>query len=299
MGDTDSGNSFNDSASISFSGKVMFAAIILLFLAVVFVIFLHLYAKWYWGRNGMAARSQSRRRFVFGGDRDSVLAPRRGLEPSLIQSLPVVIFNPSEFKEGLECAVCLSELAEGEKARLLPICNHGFHLECIDMWFQSHSTCPLCRNVVASSDSSSSPESDEEEIPVPELNSAVGHSTESPNFPTNILFWGTQDQVSTGVSLAVEEGPSSSSASPPTKLEGNGMLVIDVPRQLTDSFSFPSSSSSIRFPEEELKSPTAATRLRSLKRLLSREKRVVPSSPTGADIEQGGNAQSIKAPSDP
>ncbi|MGJ2918479.1 RING finger domain-containing protein, partial [Salmonella enterica subsp. enterica serovar Paratyphi A] len=38
--------------------------------------------------------------------------------------------------------MCLSEFEEKDKLRVLPKCNHGFHLECIDMWFHSHSTCP-------------------------------------------------------------------------------------------------------------------------------------------------------------
>lgn len=45
----------------------------------------------------------------------------------------------------MDCAVCLSEFEEGETGRVLPKCNHSFHIDCIDMWFQSHSTCPLCR----------------------------------------------------------------------------------------------------------------------------------------------------------
>jgi hypothetical protein len=32
--------------------------------------------------------------------------------------------------------------------RLLPKCNHSFHINCIDMWFHSHSTCPICRSPV-------------------------------------------------------------------------------------------------------------------------------------------------------
>ncbi|KHN26534.1 RING-H2 finger protein ATL2 [Glycine soja] len=48
-------------------------------------------------------------------------------------------------KTGPECAVCLSEFEPGETGRVLPKCNHSFHIECIDMWFHSHDTCPLCR----------------------------------------------------------------------------------------------------------------------------------------------------------
>jgi E3 ubiquitin-protein ligase ATL6/9/15/31/42/55 len=48
-------------------------------------------------------------------------------------------------QEHRECAVCLSDFEEEDDLRLLPGCKHVFHQDCIDVWFQSHSTCPLCR----------------------------------------------------------------------------------------------------------------------------------------------------------
>lgn len=47
--------------------------------------------------------------------------------------------------EGTECSVCLSEFQEEEMLRLLPKCNHAFHVSCIDTWLRSHTNCPLCR----------------------------------------------------------------------------------------------------------------------------------------------------------
>ncbi|XP_039135190.1 RING-H2 finger protein ATL79-like [Dioscorea cayenensis subsp. rotundata] len=46
---------------------------------------------------------------------------------------------------GAECAICLNEFAEGDGVRVLPACNHGFHVKCIEGWFVSHSSCPTCR----------------------------------------------------------------------------------------------------------------------------------------------------------
>ncbi|KAK8950996.1 RING-H2 finger protein ATL60 [Platanthera zijinensis] len=103
----------------------------------------------------MASRPRIRRRnhagpnFVFSAGEQ---LRGSGIDPAALASLPVTIYRSSELKQGLECAICLAELADGEKARLLPKCSHGFHLECIDTWFRSNSTCPVCRSPVDGED---------------------------------------------------------------------------------------------------------------------------------------------------
>ncbi|KAI5000279.1 hypothetical protein ZWY2020_004868 [Hordeum vulgare] len=44
-----------------------------------------------------------------------------------------------------ERAVCLGAIRVGAMAKLLRACAHVYHVECIDLWLASHSTCPLCR----------------------------------------------------------------------------------------------------------------------------------------------------------
>ncbi|XP_008789970.1 RING-H2 finger protein ATL64-like [Phoenix dactylifera] len=84
------------------------------------------------------------------------LYPRNGrLDSRVLSSLPIFVYSIGS-EEKTECAVCLMEFKEGEEGRLLPRCNHGFHTECVDMWFQSHSTCPLCRASIESGASDSS-----------------------------------------------------------------------------------------------------------------------------------------------
>ncbi|WVY93710.1 hypothetical protein V8G54_032798 [Vigna mungo] len=46
---------------------------------------------------------------------------------------------------GSECAICLDDIATDQPARLIPGCNHAFHVECADTWLSKHPTCPLCR----------------------------------------------------------------------------------------------------------------------------------------------------------
>ncbi|PRQ18802.1 putative transcription factor C2H2 family [Rosa chinensis] len=75
--------------------------------------------------------------------------PKEGLDLSLIQSFPTFIYaSVKDFrieKYGLECAICLLEFEDDSMLRLLTACCHVFHQECIDLWLESHKTCPFCR----------------------------------------------------------------------------------------------------------------------------------------------------------
>ncbi|PIN09894.1 hypothetical protein CDL12_17519 [Handroanthus impetiginosus] len=75
----------------------------------------------------------------------------RGLNSKVVRSLPKFTYDSSSGGGSAECAICLTEYADGEELRVLPQCGHGFHLQCVDMWLESHSSCPSCRrNLVVS-----------------------------------------------------------------------------------------------------------------------------------------------------
>lgn len=262
----------DESKMVELTGRIMMGAGICVFLVIACIFLIHLYTKWFWHtRPDLAATWQD--------DSQEVairIALRKGLDPTVLKTIPEVEFSSKDFEDGLECVVCLCEVCEGEKARFLPKCNHGFHVECIDTWFQSHSTCPLCRNPISNPNSA---QSGLEPLPGSALASAV-----APNFPTNVMFWGDDIRVSTLAPPCLEEPrrepispevPCSSSASSISNKE-EGMLVIDIPRHIV---------------EDDQESPMM-TRLRSLRRLLSRGKRIGPSPCAHIDVEQGGRSQS-------
>ncbi|CAN8239484.1 unnamed protein product [Cochlearia groenlandica] len=307
---------FGDLSTEEITSNIILTAIIVLFVAVLFVLILHLYAKLYWWRldhlqqqqqqqqqnqeeeeeeeeedtssssslSSIALQRRQRRRFIFVPGQES------GLTPFDLNSLPIVFFRQDgccSKDGGVECAICLSELVNGDKTRLLPKCNHSFHVECIDMWFQSHSTCPICRNIVLCNEKVSSSKratqvqdnvnNDDDDDGLSRISASVSSS----EFPTNVLVWGRQDRVSTrNTNAGVQE-------------EGVGSVVSynqeDVVVDIDDSSmvtsqnaSSSSSSSMMRFvvEEEEGKSPMT-TRLRSLRRFLSRDKRVACSNSNG------------------
>ncbi|XP_043722156.1 E3 ubiquitin-protein ligase ATL42-like [Telopea speciosissima] len=97
------------------------------------------------------------RRFGFGFSLGELRAAssRRfsGIDKTVIESLPFFRFSSLKgAREGLECAVCLSKFEDTEILRLVPKCKHAFHIDCVDRWLESHSSCPLCRHQVDPSD---------------------------------------------------------------------------------------------------------------------------------------------------
>ncbi|KAJ0983893.1 hypothetical protein J5N97_002249 [Dioscorea zingiberensis] len=71
-----------------------------------------------------------------------------GLDAATIKSLPVLIHqtdDQSASADEFQCSICLANLVNGEKVKVMPSCSHAFHPECVDRWLQAHSSCPLCR----------------------------------------------------------------------------------------------------------------------------------------------------------
>ncbi|XP_058735558.1 RING-H2 finger protein ATL78-like [Vicia villosa] len=71
----------------------------------------------------------------------------KGIKKKALKTFPTVSYSTDLKLPSLdtECVICLSEFIKGEKVRILPKCNHGFHVCCIDKWLKAHSSCPKCR----------------------------------------------------------------------------------------------------------------------------------------------------------
>ncbi|KAK2649518.1 hypothetical protein Ddye_017007 [Dipteronia dyeriana] len=129
------------------NGKIMLCSVILLFLVVALLVGFHFYGRWYFNR-----RRRARRTFLLSSPAANTTTSNnsvtnQALDLSVLKTIPTFVYSSTTtgHDQLLECAVCLLEFEENEKGRVLPKCNHAFHVDCIDMWFQTHSNCPLCR----------------------------------------------------------------------------------------------------------------------------------------------------------
>ncbi|KAE8703412.1 hypothetical protein F3Y22_tig00110472pilonHSYRG00526 [Hibiscus syriacus] len=263
----------DDNAGYALSGRIMLSTIVVLFFVVILAFVLHLYARWMLLRarnlrspNGR--RNRRRRQLVFYVDHNALDATR-GLDARVLKSLPVFTFSTETHPDSaLECAVCLSEFEENESGRVLPKCKHSFHLECIDMWFHSHSTCPLCRTPV------------EGPVPVSENPGDVVLTVNEPSGGESGSNRGS-DLCSTCEHEEQQVGPSA--------VESRRKLSVEVPRRNTEGF-VSESSGCDSGPSQPYKSPM--TRMLSFKRILSRERRGSGSiNVSESDIERGGDEE--------
>ncbi|XVF41284.1 hypothetical protein PTKIN_Ptkin01aG0268100 [Pterospermum kingtungense] len=91
----------------------------------------------------------SRRSFPVASRSDLSILERglHGLEPVVVANFPMKKYSDECFSaaEHAQCTVCLSEYHGEDILRILPNCGHSFHVTCIDIWLQQHSTCPVCR----------------------------------------------------------------------------------------------------------------------------------------------------------
>uniref|UniRef100_A0A0D9UY95 RING-type E3 ubiquitin transferase n=1 Tax=Leersia perrieri TaxID=77586 RepID=A0A0D9UY95_9ORYZ len=140
-------DSWSQQQSYTFSGRVLLTAVVILF--VIAVIFAVTRVLLYYFVTRPGGGGGGGRRGIAGGIFRSLnsfgVSGRRGLDASALTALPVTAYRKRGGSVAPDCAVCLSELADGEKVRELPNCGHVFHVECVDAWLRSRTTCPLCR----------------------------------------------------------------------------------------------------------------------------------------------------------
>ncbi|XP_068639081.1 E3 ubiquitin-protein ligase ATL4-like [Aristolochia californica] len=72
--------------------------------------------------------------------------PSDGISQDDLEKLPCFRFKGlAKGSSPIDCAVCLENFQSGDQCRMLPLCKHSFHAQCVDSWLLKTPICPMCR----------------------------------------------------------------------------------------------------------------------------------------------------------
>ncbi|KAG6647907.1 RING-H2 finger protein ATL5-like [Carya illinoinensis] len=132
-----------DNQSYALNGKIMLCSVVTVFLVLLIMVGFRIFSRCFFDNH--RRRRRRARHSSYYSVTPNTTTSTQGLDPSILHALPTFTYSFKTHDSPLECAVCLSEFEDDDKGRVLPKCEHFFHVECIDTWFQSVSNCPLCR----------------------------------------------------------------------------------------------------------------------------------------------------------
>ena len=73
-----------------------------------------------------------------------------GLPLSLLNSRTTLAVKTDDVES--TCVICHNNIEKNSIYRKINQCEHMFHVQCIDEWLQSNSTCPVCRLQIGNSE---------------------------------------------------------------------------------------------------------------------------------------------------
>lgn len=75
--------------------------------------------------------------------------------PEAVAKLPIIEIEEKHCKpvqtatfkklEPPTCAICVEQIQMGFKGMFVP-CGHIYHPDCLNPWFKTHNSCPICRH---------------------------------------------------------------------------------------------------------------------------------------------------------
>ncbi|KAF2934173.1 E3 ubiquitin-protein ligase EL5-like [Oryza sativa Japonica Group] len=243
VGDADGGvvspgGGLQASPTVVVDGDVVLSGVVLVLVALAFVFVMHHFLAAMRRRDsdaGSSSASSGRQRGGRGvmagvvGIDAAKAGGQGGVDPAVLRALPVTVHRAEAAPPPppLECAVCLAEVEDGEAARFLPRCGHGFHAECVDLWLRSHPTCPLCRLAVVADAAAGAAPPPLALPPAQPEPANYASATTTAQLPTNVLFWGSQGAVVTTTTSAAASSSGGDEAAAAV------LVVVEVPGTTT------------------------------------------------------------------
>ncbi|KAG0566858.1 hypothetical protein KC19_7G093100 [Ceratodon purpureus] len=146
---------------------------------------------------------------------DLEMVQRHDRDRVLVSTLPLLAYYQGMVpQEDDGCSICLNSYRTAEIVCRLPGCKHIFHIRCLEEWFQTDDSCPLCRVPLRDQINLSSPEAVSPDLRPPT------HSVNSSSMQTPGEGLDNQTASSSSSSHKIVEGHSEKPASKTTKDDG-------------------------------------------------------------------------------
>lgn len=98
------------------------------------------------------------------GGLESFLGQSVAVRPTTAQIASATTVNTSQRPQNDNCVICQDIIDTGDSMRRINHCQHLFHKDCIDTWFETNVHCPTCRHDIRESVTSSDSESEVPEV---------------------------------------------------------------------------------------------------------------------------------------
>ncbi|KAJ7974551.1 RING-H2 finger protein [Quillaja saponaria] len=128
---------------------VIVLSVIILFVGIGFLVLIHVCFVWRVNRREVGVSGNMVHRSSSG--KTSMPMSRKDLEKLSCYDY----IAKDKGSRPVDCAVCLENFNMGDKCRLLPMCKHSFHVQCVDTWLLKTPICPICRTRAGSDGGSS------------------------------------------------------------------------------------------------------------------------------------------------
>lgn len=132
--------------------------------------------------------------YIFNEDDEET--ENSGLSQEQLNIIVESSFQAQEQHIQENCPICLDSIQEHQYVISLP-CNHVFHTDCITRWFNSNSTCPLCRTSPIQNDEDERPRTSRQRIrfQINEISSILRILLVFPQNIRQTTTWNTSDTI--------------------------------------------------------------------------------------------------------
>ncbi|KAJ8899996.1 hypothetical protein K2173_024107 [Erythroxylum novogranatense] len=143
-------NATHVSSEANLGGFALIFGVIVAALSAIAIVLLAYYLCFLKPKSSAVGLSRDGEDGGFSSDEADSVSVHVGLDDVTLNTYPKLLYSQAKLEKGDTiatcCSICLGEYKDHDLLRLLPDCDHIFHIQCIDPWLKRRASCPVCRN---------------------------------------------------------------------------------------------------------------------------------------------------------